>query len=186
MSKISIPAPGLGQTVGPRRADLGNGHYMVTIAHLSSTILNHNAGLSVGFHEDMTCTNKIEGFTGGVQLSFYDSDGYFLSALPLEQNGINQGPLLGASHRAIDWNGAAPMGAQGMVLSQFHDPHNRAGWIGEATQWVIGALHDISLFVKGEVQAFEEELKKHPELIAGVDICGILKGSEFVVHTIQL
>ena len=50
-------------TVVPlRTADLGGGHWMQTTAELNSD------SLVVSFTEHMTCTNKTEGFTGGVQL----------------------------------------------------------------------------------------------------------------------
>jgi hypothetical protein len=111
----------------PRTVNLGAGHYMVTTAELDP------ASLIVSFTEHMTCTNKLGGFTGGVLLTYVDSENHIVGNSGVQQNGIGQAPLIGAAHRTINWNGLAPDGTTGLLLAQFYDPHNR----------LFGALGDI-------------------------------------------
>lgn len=77
----------------PRTVDLGSGHYMVTTAELNPM------SLTVSFTENMTCTNKIGGFTGGVPLAYVDDNKRIIGNSGVQQNGIGQAPLIGAAHR---------------------------------------------------------------------------------------
>jgi hypothetical protein len=167
-------------TLPERRADLGGGHVMVTSAELSHRL--HVAS----FVEHITCTNKIEGFTGGVQLLFYDEEENFTGQSDVQQNGIGQAPLIGAGHRTITWSGLAPQDAVWLVLAQFHDPHNRAGWLGEAAMAITGFFHDVGVFLKGKPDAAEKQLaKQHPDLVGKVDVVGRFRTGEHVFLTVK-
>lgn len=76
-------------------ANLGDGHWMQTTAELNPD------NLVASFVETMTCTNKVAGFTGGVQLLYYDSNGSGIGNSRTQQNGIGQAPLFSAGHRVI-------------------------------------------------------------------------------------
>jgi len=155
----------MAQFVSPlSTANLGDGHWMQTTAELDTV------SRVASFTESMTSTNKISGFTGGVQLLYYDDNGSYLNNSGTQQNGIGQAPLFSAGHRVVHWNGLAPEGSAQVGLAQFHDPHNRFG----------GALADIGNALSSfftDVEGFFSELgdvtanfcQAHP------DVCGIVE-----------
>jgi hypothetical protein len=134
------------------------------------------------FTENMTCTNKIAGFTGGVLLAFIDESGSVLGTSGVQQNGINQAPLFGAAHRTITWNGLTPEGTKGMLLAQFWDPHNRLGDgllnIGDA--FLVFAENVLSFGVFGQFTAVNSWAKgwcdANPDWCTAMEVLGLIVG----------
>ena len=168
------------QLIPLQTANLGSGHWMQSTAEFDDT------SLYVSFTEHMTCTNKGEGFTGGVQLNYYDGDGNYLDCSAVQQNGIGQAPIIGAGHRTIVWpppptRVQVPAGTAAMLLCQFHDPHNRAGMLGQFGEWLQGICSDIRDFVAGRLDQFANWSKQHPEIAGLVAIAGVCGAQSFVV-----
>ena len=132
-------------TIPPVHVDLKDGHYMVTHAELDTQ------SNQVMAHTDMTCTNKIGGFHGGVQLLYYNDQHQQIGQSDIQQWGIDQAPPFGAAHRSIDWPALppAPAGTAGLAIAQFWDPKNAFGDIGNALSqffanagaWIAGAVN---------------------------------------------
>ena len=142
MTLISIP---------PQRADLREGHFIVSTAELDTD----TRAVSCTVNE--MCTNKVAGFTGGVQLHYYDGNHFRIGASPLQQYEINQAPLGDASQRHETFADTAPTGTKGLALAQFWDPRNRFGDVADA----IGEFFaDIANWVAGAP-------------VTGADFCGV-------------
>jgi hypothetical protein len=160
--------------IPPRRLDLGNGHYMVTTAEFDP------ASRVVTFTEVMTCTNKFSGFTGGVLLSYLDSNNKVIGNSGVQQNGLGQAPLIGASHRPISWNGLAPEGTDGMLLAQFWDPHDRIGGafedIGNAFLAFAETTLEVALGLPIENAWSHRWCQSNPNWCSAIDVVGVIAG----------
>jgi hypothetical protein len=108
-------------TIPPHTKDLGNDHYIGYDAELDTVSLQARCDV----HE--TCTNKIAGFTGGVQLFYYGNDRRLISSSQVHQYGLSQAPLIGASHRNEGFDETAPSGTAGFAVAAFWDPKDRFG-----------------------------------------------------------
>jgi hypothetical protein len=132
MTLISIPS---------QHADLRDGHFIDSTAELDT--YTHAVSCTVV----ETCTNKVAGFTGGVQLHYYDGNHFRIGASPLQQYEINQAPPFDMSRRHETFADTAPPGTKGLALAQFWDPKNRFGDVADAVgeffaniaNWVAGA-----------------------------------------------
>jgi len=132
MTLISIP---------PQHADLRDGHFITSAVELDTD--THAVSCTV---KEM-CTNKVAGFTGAVQLHYYNENNFRIGASPLQQYEINQAPLGDASQRHETFADTAPPGTNGLALAQFWDPKNRFGEVAYAVgeffadigNWVAGA-----------------------------------------------
>jgi len=160
--------------IPPRRVDLGNGHYMVTTAEFD------DASRAVSFTENMTCTNKLAGFTGGVLLTYLNSDQKIIGNSGVQQNGINQAPLIGASHRTINWNNVAPEGIQGLLVAQFWDPHNRIGAglgdIGEGFLAFAETALEVAIGVEVQNAWSANWCATNPDWCTAMDVLGVIVG----------
>jgi hypothetical protein len=132
MTLISIP---------PQHADLRDGHFITSAVELDTD----TRAVSCTVKE--MCTNKVAGFTGAVQLHYYDGKHFRIGASPLQQYEINQAPLGDASQRHETFADAAPPGTNGLALVQFWDSKNRFGdvacavgeFFADIASWVTGA-----------------------------------------------
>jgi hypothetical protein len=166
-------------TIPLRTVDLGNGHYMQTTAEVNTD------QQVASFNEVMTCTNKLEGFTGGVLLTYLDANNKVIGNSGVQQNGINQAPLFGANHRTITWNGSAPANTASLVLSQFWDPHNRLGnilWnIGEAFLAFAETAVEVSVGDPVNNALSQQWCNENPDFCGVMDAFGVIAGIGIVV-----
>jgi hypothetical protein len=127
--------------IPPQHADLRDGHFVVSTAEVDTYTC------AVSCTVDEMCTNKTAGFTGGVQLHYYDGNHFRIGASPLQQYEVNQAPLDDASRRHETFADTAPSGTKGVALAQFRDPKNRFGDVTDAVgeffadiaNWIAGA-----------------------------------------------
>ena len=148
-------------TVPPVHVDLQNGHYMVTHAELDTQ------SNQVMAHTDMTCTNKLAGFHGGAQLLYINDQHQQVGQSDVQQWGIDQAPVFGAAHRAIDWAGLAPApaGTTGLAIAQFWDPKNMFGDVGKALGEFFGHA---GAWIAGAANAGVEFCNDNPALCASL------------------
>jgi hypothetical protein len=142
-----------------QHADLGDGHFIVSTAEVDTDTC------AVSCTVDEMCTNKTAGFTGGVQLHYYDGNHFRIGASPLQQYQINQAPLFDASHRHETFADTAPSGTKGLALAQFRDPKNRFDDVADA----VGEFFaDIANWVAGAQVSGADFCGVYPDICAGL------------------
>jgi len=118
--------------------DLGEGHYMRTVAHMtpgSSTLWATTS---------LTCTNKFIGFTGGVKPLYARANGDLISSGDIRQIGIDPPWWFGATHRDLDWQDASPPDTEQLAVIQFWAPKDRFGDIFAAVQDVAQKANQVA------------------------------------------
>ena len=163
-------------TISPRRISLGSGHFMVTTAEVQPD------QKAASFTEWMTCTNKVAGFTGGVLLTYFDSDRNVIGNSGVQQNGLGQAPIIGAAHRTVEWNDSesVPDGVHAFTVAQFHDPEDRLGGalatIGEA--FLTFAEATLTVAFEGDLSnpLNQQWCDANPDLCDTIDVVGVIAG----------
>jgi hypothetical protein len=75
--------------IPPITKDLQNGHY------INSDVELDTESRQVECHVRLTCTNKIAGFTGGVQLFYFNENHQRIGQSQIQQYGLDQAPIFG-------------------------------------------------------------------------------------------
>lgn len=148
----------------PQHADIGNGHFMVSSAHLDDQSL----ACSVETH--LTTTNKLAGFHGGVTVKFYGQNHDQLGHESIDY-GIGQAPVFSAGHEDPPaWNLTAPAGTQALGLAQYWSPHWPLGTVGDA---IGGYFTDVIAAVQDPAKAANDWAVDNPAYV-GLVVFGII------------
>lgn len=147
-------------TIPPKTLDLGNGFYIAADAEYNARTRQAT------FHVAETCTNKILGFTAGVQLFYYNSAGQLIGTTGTIDYGIDRAPLIGANHRYETWSGTAPEGTAAIGLAYFADPHFRIDALGDLGRQLATTFDDIGKIVINAGKATVDFCNQNPQLCA--------------------
>jgi hypothetical protein len=142
----------------------------------------NKVNMAVSVVTTLTCTNKVEGFTGGFCVVYYDAQGNLLGQSGTVQHGIGQAPIIPpfVAHDQRPWPAAgdppefAPAGTASVGFFMFADPQNRFGALGDLAESLVDFIDDAANWVSEAGVAIENWCNANP------NACGAIFGLFFI------